>query len=385
MNTALIGLQWGDEGKGKISHYLSDQFDVFVRFQGGGNAGHTIYHEGEKVVTHFLPVGIVHKDKVCVLGNGMVIDPDALIEEVKDVASLLGESVDDICQRVYISNKAHVVTPQALSLDAQREETQKLGTTKTGIGPTYESKINRTGVTVGHILQDTSSSRYREFLSLFHGRIVNTEVLLNRLDSLGREIFFEGAQGVLLDVDLGQYPFVTSSNCTPAAIGTGAGFPMSKVDRVIGVTKPYSTRVGAGPFTSEMSDQEDEHFRHLGAEFGATTGRPRKCGWLDAFALRYAVEVAGVTEIAVAKMDILNGLDFVPVCVGYRIDGVEVRDTLNFPYGDQWDRAEPIFEDWRGWDDEGGHAQFLVQLATFVGAPVKHVSFGPGPEATQSS
>ena len=380
-SVAVIGLQWGDEGKGKISHYLSDQFDVFVRFQGGGNAGHTIYHEGQKVVTHLLPVGIVHKDKVCVLANGMVLNPDALIREIDDVSSILGESAWDLSRRIFISNKAHVVTQGSLDLDVQREETQKLGTTKTGIGPTYESKVNRTGTTVGHVLQENAFAN-AEFLRLFRDRIVNTEVLLSGADRIGQKIFFEGAQGVLLDVDLGQYPFVTSSNCLPAAIGTGAGFPVSKVERIIGVTKPYSTRVGAGPFTSEMTSVESDAYRDLGSEFGATTGRPRRCGWLDAFALKYAVEVAGVTEIAVTKMDILDGNERVPVCVGYMLDGSEIRNIFDFPYGKEWDRVEPIFEYWTGWDNKDEHGSFLFQLSVFVGASIKNVSYGPEPEAT---
>lgn len=379
--TCLIGLQWGDEGKGKISHFLSDNYDVSCRFQGGGNAGHTIWHNGEKIVTHMLPVGIVNPEIVCILGNGMVINPTALVEEIHQVASLLGETAGSLSSRIFISNKAHLVTEEALEMDEYRERTQMLGTTKTGIGPTYESKANRTGVTAGMAAQDVLA-RFPVFAATFRGRIVNTEVMINRLHGEGKRIFFEGAQGVLLDVDMGQYPYVTSSNCTAHAVGTGAGFSFGKLDRVIGVSKPYSTRVGAGPFTSAMTEEDDEAVRTLGGEFGATTGRPRKCGWLDVMALKYAVEIGGVTEIALTKMDILDNLDAIPVCVGYTIGASEITDTLEFPYGEQWNVCEPIWEKWPGWKDGGSYCEFIAKLEEFVGVPVSIVSFGPDREST---
>ena len=383
MATGLIGLQLGDEGKGKISHFMSDQFDVYCRFQGGGNAGHTIWHNGTKVVTHLLPVGIVNPKVTCVLGNGMVINPDALVAEVEEVAELIGETVASLVSRIFISNKAHAVTQEALDLDAEREKVQNLGTTKTGIGPTYEAKINRTGTTIGHICQNRDS-RYIKFITLFNSNVVNTEIFLQIQDDAGQRIFFEGAQGVLLDVDLGQYPFVTSSNCTAHAIGTGAGFPLGEVGRIIGVTKPYNTRVGAGPFPSAMTDEEDEHFRHLGAEFGATTGRPRKCGWLDTLALEYAVRVGGATELAICKMDILNSLTEIPVCVAYKLDGkvISSDNILDFPYGSDWDRVQPVYEQWPGWGDEQNYLPFLQRLEAAVGIAVSLVSYGPNPEDT---
>jgi adenylosuccinate synthase len=382
MATGLIGLQLGDEGKGKISHYLSNEFDVYCRFQGGGNAGHTIWHEGTKVVTHLLPVGIVNPNVLCVLGNGMVINPDALVAEVEEIAGLLGETVAALVRRIVISNKAHVTTGACLELDAKREETQNLGTTKTGIGPTYEAKINRSGTTMGHLVQSMFSAEFFKFKCLFSANVVNTEILLQDLSDQGERIFFEGAQGVLLDIDVGQYPFVTSSNCTASAIGTGAGFPMSKVSRVIGVTKPYSTRVGAGPFPSVMTEAQDNDIRRRGGEFGATTGRPRKCGWLDVFALEYAVKVGGATEIAICKMDVLNWMPEIPVCIGYELDGVKLGDISQFPYGAEWDRVEPIYENWPGWGEDQDYAPFFELLEEFVGVPVSLVSYGPGPEDT---
>jgi len=391
MATGLIGLQLGDEGKGKISHFLSDQFDIYCRFQGGGNAGHTIWHNGVKVVTHLLPVGIVNPEVTCVLGNGMVINPNALVSEIEEVSSLLGESYASVAKRVVISNKAHVVTQECLDLDAEREKVQNLGTTKTGIGPTYEAKTNRTGTTIGHIFQ-SKDPRFTKFNASFQGRVINTEIYLQDMESAGKRIFFEGAQGVLLDVDFGQYPFVTSSNCIASAIGTGAGFPLSKVDRIIGKTKPYNTRVGAGPFPSAMTEEEDQETRRLGGEFGATTGRPRKCGWMDTLALEYAVRVGGATEIAICKMDILGGLAEIPVCIGYTLDGKEIFDISDFPYGSDWDRVEPIFEKWPGWNRElPGNANksleqlyqpFIDLLQSKVGVPVTIVSYGPNPEQT---
>lgn len=383
MATCLIGLQWGDEGKGKISHALTQagDYDVCCRFQGGGNAGHTIWHNGTKVVTHLLPVGIVNPNITCILGNGMVINPNALLDEIEQVADLIGETAGSLVSRILISNKAHLVTQECLELDEYREKTQMLGTTKTGIGPTYESKINRTGVTAGMALQDVLA-RYPIFSSMFHGRIVNTEIVLNRMHKEGKRIFFEGAQGVLLDIDMGQYPYVTSSNCTAHAVGTGAGFPLSKVDRVIGVTKAYSTRVGSGPLTSTMTDEEDQRIRKLGAEFGATTGRPRRCGWLDVMALKYAVEIGGVTEIALTKVDILDNLDSIPVCVGYTIGTHKIVDTVDFPYGDQWNVCEPIWEQWPGWGPERDYSGFISMLEKFVGVNVSVVSFGPDLNST---
>jgi len=382
-HTALCGLQYGDEGKGKFSHFLSENggYDIFCRYNGGGNAGHTIYNNGVKIVTHFLPVGIVNPNITCVLANGMVIDPVALIKEITEVAEALEEPVSDVCSRILISNKAHVVTAKHIALDSERERSQNLGTTKTGIGPTYEAKINRTGTTFADIVQNRDP-RFPKFLSLLSQNVVSTEIFLLEADEAGKRIFFEGAQGVLLDLDLGHYPTVTSSNCTVHGVGTGAGFPVSKITEVIGVCKPYNTRVGAGPFVAAMTPEEDEETRSLAGEFGATTGRPRACGWLDVYALKYAVKVGAVTSIAIAKMDILNTMVEIPVCVGYTYRRETLTELRDFPVGAESYKCEPVFENWAGWGEEENYDQFLARLEAYVGVPVSLIGNGPGPEKT---
>lgn len=375
-NTCLVGLQYGDEGKGSISQYLSYNYEVFVRYQGGGNAGHTIYKDGKKIVTHFLPVGVARgkdsmgNDPICILANGMVINPISLVQEVKDVSNAIGVSPESLVKNIFISNKAHVITEKAIEKDRQREELQKIGTTKTGIGPTYESKYNRTGLTVSEAL---SNPEYKEFVEMFSSNIVNTEILLNELNDENYRIFFEGAQGALLDVDFGQYPYVTSSNCIPSAIGTGAGFSPRKIVLNIGVIKPYTTRVGAGPFPTEMSKEEDEAFRLKGDEWGATTGRPRKCGWLDIPSLRYAIQLADIDEIAVSKMDMLDGVEEIKVCVGYSLDGSYVDGISDFPTGKEWDKVSPLYESWPT-------NKFLESLQEYLDIKIRITSWGPNIE-----
>lgn len=429
-NTVLVGLQYGDEGKGKFSHFLAKEHDVFVRYQGGGNAGHTIYHNGQKVVTHYLPVGIVESHITCILGNGMVINPVDLLAEMQEVADTIGQSFEDLAQRVAISNKAHVVTQGNLDLDVLREKSQNIGTTKTGIGPTYESKFNRTGLTVGVAVQQ---NLFPEFNSKLGSRVMNTEILVNELDDANLSILFEGAQGVLLDIDFGQFPYVTSSNCIPGAVRTGAGFT-GNIDRVVGVFKPYVTRVGTGPFVTAIEDQTDRLIRIAGYEFGATTGRNRYSAYLDLYALKYACKVAGITELAVAKMDVLDwehvadaplvlrrgaGKDLpegnvfemdraqmeyiklssgsafsfagsrfseIPVCTGYELDGKTLSTMMDFPFGEEWDRVTPVYSLLDGWSYGGNspesHASFLSGVESYTGVPVKTVSFGPRPEET---
>jgi len=368
--TCLVGLQYGDEGKGSISQYLAGSYDVFVRYQGGGNAGHTIYKDGHKIVTHFLPVGIIEEGGTVILGNGMVINPSGLINEIKEVADALGETFISVSERVFISNKAHVITKELVKKDAKREKTQKIGTTKTGVGPAYESKFNRTGITVDDIL---SSPDYEEFQRKLGSQVVSTEIMLNQAYVDGKNIFFEGAQGTMLDIDFGQYPFVTSSNCLPSAIGHGAGFSPRKITNNIGVIKPYSTRVGAGPFPTEMRAEEDELFRSKGVEFGATTGRPRKCGWLDIPSLRYAIQIADIDELAISKLDIIEGIGTIPVCVGYKIDDFELDGVSDFPSKLEWSKVKPIYENWP-------INRFVELLQDHAGIPVKITSYGPNIE-----
>lgn len=370
----LIGLQWGDEGKGKIVDHLSKDVDATVRFQGGGNAGHTVYVDGVKYVLHHIPVGVLHDNVLAVLGNGMVIEPEGFIEEYD---SLTPEQRS----RVRISEGAHLVLPEHLELDNQREddETQtKIGTTRRGIGPTYEAKYARRGKRVGDLRWRRGSMLLEEFYRRVMDKIVNVTDLLYELDAQGKTILFEGAQGVLLDVDFGQYPYVTSSHCTTLGVGIGTGFSPRRIGRVVGVAKAYPTRVGTGPFPS-FAEEEDQALRDAGDEYGATTGRPRFCGWLDIPALKYAIKVGDVDEIALTKTDILNGRETIPVCVSYKydrtdMDGEYLTDTKML------DLCDPVYEEWPGWDDVDGAEPFIQKLEEALGVPVTMVGNGPNRE-----
>lgn len=370
-NTCLIGLQYGDEGKGSFSHFLSSEYDVFVRYNGGGNAGHTVFVDEKKIVTHFLPVGIIKEDSKVVLGNGMVINPKALILEIEQIAESLNKTFEEISSKIFISNKAHIITSKMIELDAEREKSQKIGTTKTGVGPAYESKANRTGMTIGQALsQKPLSSELKSFKKRLGARVFSTEILINQWSEDGLSLFFEGAQGVLLDLDFGQYPYVTSSNCIPSSVGSGAGFDPRKINNVIGVIKPYTTRVGAGPFPTKMSKKEDEDFRQRGLEFGATTGRPRLCGWLDLPSIRYAIQIAGVDEILISKMDLIINMSKIKVCVGYSLNGYIIDGFSDFPCSEDWSKISPIYEDWLITD-------FISNLKQTLGVPVTITSWGP--------
>lgn len=370
----LIGLQWGDEGKGKIVDYLSENVHATVRWQGGGNAGHTVYIDGVKHVLHHIPVGVLHDNVLGVLGNGMVIEPKEFIAEYDSLTP-------DQQSRVRISEGAHIVLPEYLELDNEREddETQtKIGTTRRGIGPTYEAKYARRGRRVGDLRWRRGSMLLEEFYRRVMDKIVNVTDLLYDLDAQGKTILFEGAQGVLLDVDFGQYPYVTSSHCTTLGVGIGTGFSPRKISRVVGVAKAYPTRVGTGPFPS-FAGEEDQALRDAGDEYGATTGRPRFCGWLDIPALRHAIKIGDVDELALTKTDILNGRETIPVCVSYKydrtdMDGEYLTDTKML------ENCEPVYEEWPGWDGVDGAEPFIQKLEEALGIPVTMVGNGPGRE-----
>lgn len=381
----VVGLQWGDEGKGKIVDVLTQGVDAVVRYQGGANAGHTVHFDGEQHVIHHLPTGILRQGCLAILGNGMVIDPNKLLEEVAKLGA-------DAKGRVFISERAHVVLPQHQQLDQAREERAegaedqtKIGTTLRGIGPTYEAKIARTGVRIGDLLHPSFMANAapevveicRRFLDELGSQIVCTRALLERLHADGKRFLFEGAQGSLLDVDHGTYPFVTSSNSTFLGLGPGSGFSPRRVEHVLGVTKAYCTRVGEGPFPSELHDEVGEDLRQRGGEFGSTTGRPRRCGWLDLVALKYGIEVNDVDSLALTKSDVLNGRETVPVVVGYRHQG-KLLDT--FPCrADVLAEVEPVVEEWPGWSEatRPAMAGFLKRLEERVGCPVSMLSSGP--------
>src|SRR5690606_30867348 len=375
----VVGAQWGDEGKGKVVDLYAERADMVVRYGGGANAGHTLVIGGDKVVTHLVPSGILHQRVKCVLGDGMVIDPTTLLEEIAALRArgLCGDG------QLLISSRAHVILDYHRWLEAVREEQKgAIGTTRRGIGPAYESKAARRGVRVGDLgrparLRELVAQNLDEItpLLLAAGRpapgraeidrvidgalaageklapmIGDAGRLVDRAIAGGENVLFEGAQGTLLDIDHGTYPFVTSSSTIAGGACTGVGVGPTRIDRVIGISKAYCTRVGGGPFPTEMEEATAEAWRHAGQEFGATTGRPRRCGWLDAAALRLAVRVNGLDGIALTKLDVVRGRGPVKVCVGYRLDGA----TLDEPPADGEDllRAEPEYIELPGWDVE---------------------------------
>lgn len=377
MNTGkvdvLLGLQWGDEGKGKVVDVLTPRYDVVARFQGGPNAGHTLEFEGQKYVLRSIPSGIFQGDKVNIIGNGVVLAPDLFMDEAKD----LEKSGHELTSRLHISKKAHLIMPTHRILDRALEAAKgknKVGTTGKGIGPTYTDKVSRNGLRVGDILEnfDQKYAAHKErhmkmlkalgwtdfegfddvekkwmegveYLRRFH--IVDSEHEVNKLLRDNKNILCEGAQGTMLDVDFGSYPFVTSSNTICAGACTGLGIGPNKVGNVYGIMKAYCTRVGAGPFPTELFDETGKKIRDLGHEYGAVTGRERRCGWIDLVQLRYSIMVDGVTELIMMKSDVLDGFDTIKACVAYKLpDGTVTRD---FSY--EIDNVEPVYKELPGW------------------------------------
>ena len=418
--SVVIGAQWGDEGKGKVVDLLAPTMDVVARYQGGANAGHTIKWGDEEFVLHLIPSGIFHDGTTCVIGNGVVIDPAALVEEIRTI----GELGFEVEGRLFISHNAHLIMPYHKALDEARErwrDAGAIGTTGRGIGPAYVDKFARSGIRVVDLLDrdvlrekltaaieekntilesvyggegldvDRIVEEYVEFDRAIDPYVTDTAALLQDALDDGKRVLAEGAQGALLDVDHGTYPYVTSSHPTAGGCCTGLGVPPTAVDRVIGIVKAYSTRVGNGPFPTELLDATGEQLRATGAEFGATTGRPRRCGWLDLVALRYTARLNGFTELAVTKLDVLAGLDELKVCTAYRLDG---KTTTRFPTDLRTlERAEPIYETVPGFEGDLGSARDLDDLPgaardylTFVsdriGVPIQVVSTGPKREET---
>ena len=412
-NTILIGAQWGDEGKGKIIDVLTAGADIVVRSQGGNNAGHTVIHRGTKYVLHLVPSGILRRGKKGVIGNGVVIDPIALVAEIDELRKL-GVKIDN---NLLISDAAHLVLPYHRLLDEQRELRKgraRIGTTKRGIGPAYGDKAARTGLRISDLMQPILFSKklqakIRENNSILEALgarpisfrevdeaylaageklrpfVTNTVVYLHRALQRGKEILFEGAQGTFLDIDHGTYPYVTSSNTTAGGACTGTGVPPHRMDRVVGVMKAYTTRVGEGPLPTE--DRQFAGMLHkLGREFGATTGRARRCGWFDAVATRYACMINGIDELAVTNLDGLDNLDPIRVCVGYRLSG----RRLDVPPGDaaQFHNCEPVYEELPGWKRSTHSVRkfsrlpkaakdYLACICKLTGAPLSIVSVGP--------
>jgi len=416
-NIVIVGAQWGDEGKGKLVDLLTERADLVVRFQGGNNAGHTLVVRGEKTVLHLIPSGVLHRGKTCVIGNGVVIDPAVLLGEIRGLKDR-GFLKND--RQLRISDRAHVILPFHKEVDGLREDARsgeaKIGTTRRGIGPTYEQKIRRSGIRMGDFVHeatfrdllalnlaeaneeivrlggealdfDATFAEYWKCAQQLRRYVEDTTKLLHDMASKRARILFEGAQGTLLDVDHGTYPFVTSSNAIAGGACTGAGVGPTFIDAVIGISKAYTTRVGAGPFPTELDDELGEDLRRKGGEFGATTGRPRRCGWLDMVVLRHAVRVNGLTSIALTKLDVLAGLDSIKICTSYRLEG-EILDTVPGRRG-ALERVQPVFETLPGfsedidamktWDELPANARAYVRrVEQLAGVPVSLLSVGPG-------
>lgn len=417
-NTILVGAQWGDEGKGKIIDVLTEEADVVVRTQGGNNAGHTVHIKGRKYILHLVPSGILRKQKVCVIGNGVVVDPIGLVEEIEGLRKL-GVRID---RNLVLSETAHVVFPYHRELDAQREALKgknKIGTTKRGIGPAYGDKAARTGLRVVDLVNperfkqqlaarikdnnevlrafgakalsfDQIHRAYRKAGDYLKPFVANTVTLLHEAVRRGDDILFEGAQGTFLDIDHGTYPFVTSSNTTAGGACTGSGIPPHRMDRVVGVMKAYTTRVGEGPLPTENAEIADM-LHGMGREFGATTGRPRRCGWFDAVATRHAGMVNGIDELAVTNIDGLDSVETIKVCIGYR-DGARRYDYVPNDI-EVLSRCTPVYAEFPGWrtpthcarrwkDLPAKTRAYLKALAELTDAQLAIASVGPGREQT---
>ena len=408
----LLGLQWGDEGKGKVVDVLTPRYDVIARFQGGPNAGHTLEFEGKKYVLRSIPSGIFQGDKINVIGNGVVLAPDLFMKEAKE----LEKSGHNLTQRLYISKKAHLIMPTHRLLDMANEAAKgknKVGTTGKGIGPTYTDKVSRNGLRVGDIFHHfdekyaTHKVRHEqmlrtldftdydiaeaerewmegvEYLKRYH--IVESEHFINRMITEdGKNVLCEGAQGTMLDIDFGSYPFVTSSNTISAGACIGLGIAPKSINKVYGIMKAYCTRVGAGPFPTELFCETGTKLRDLGHEYGAVTGRERRCGWIDLVALRYAIMVNGVTNLIMMKSDVLDTFPTIKACVTYRIDGKETRD---FPY-DITEGVQPVYQELPGWQTDmtrmTDESQFPDAFKAYIDfleqqlqTPISIVSIGP--------
>lgn len=417
----LLGLQWGDEGKGKIVDVLTPKYDIIGRFQGGPNAGHTLEFDGIKHVLHTIPSGIFRKDTLNIVGNGVVIDPVVFQREIENLAKFNLP----IKETLLISNKAHLILPTHRLLDAASEQAKgnsKIGSTLKGIGPTYMDKTGRNGIRVGDIFTPTFKEKYDNLVAKHRGMLdhyegfeynveeleaaffegiellkslttIDSEHYINKAMKEGKTVLAEGAQGTLLDIDFGSYPFVTSSNTITAGTCTGLGVAPTKIGDVIGVFKAYCTRVGSGPFPTELHDEVGEEIRRAGGEFGATTGRPRRCGWIDIPALKYAIMINGASELSMMKSDVLDGFDEIKVCTHYIIDGKKV-DYLPFDITDI--EIEPVYKSFKGWntdttkltsyDDAPKELKdYVTYLEEQLEVPILTVSVGPDRSQTLSN
>ncbi|MBU8698083.1 MULTISPECIES: adenylosuccinate synthase [Bacillus] len=413
-SVVVVGTQWGDEGKGKITDFLSENAEVIARYQGGNNAGHTIKFDGVTYKLHLIPSGIFYKEKTCVIGNGMVVDPKALVTEL---AYLHERNVST--DNLRISNRAHVILPYHLKLDEVEEERKganKIGTTKKGIGPAYMDKAARIGIRVADLLDrevfeeklarnleeknrllekmyDAEGFKIEDILDEYYeyGQqvkkyVVDTSVVLNDALDEGRRVLFEGAQGVMLDIDQGTYPFVTSSNPVAGGVTIGSGVGPTKIQHVVGVSKAYTTRVGDGPFPTELHDEIGDQIREVGREYGTTTGRPRRVGWFDSVVVRHARRVSGITDLSLNSIDVLTGIETLKICVAYKLNG---EITEEFPASlKELAKCEPVYEEMPGWTEDitgvknlselpENARHYLERISQLTGIPLSIFSVGP--------
>jgi adenylosuccinate synthase len=418
-SVVVVGTQWGDEGKGKITDYLSEKAEMIARYQGGNNAGHTIVFNDTTYKLHLIPSGIFYSDKMCVIGNGMVIDPKALVEELK---YLHDRNVDT--SNLRISNRAHVILPYHLKLDAMEEESKganKIGTTRKGIGPAYMDKAARTGIRIVDLLdretfeeklevnlyeknrvferiyetegftKEEILNEYFEYGQQIQKYVADTSVILNDGLDEGRRVLFEGAQGVMLDIDQGTYPFVTSSNPIAGGVTIGSGVGPSKIDHVVGVSKAYTTRVGDGPFPTELHDETGDTIREVGNEYGTTTGRARRVGWFDSVVVRHARRVSGITDLSLNSIDVLTGIKTLKICVAYKYRGEIVEE---FPASlKTLAECEPVYEEMPGWDEDitgvrslhelpRNAIYYIERISQLTGIPLSIFSVGPDRKQT---
>ncbi|ADU32535.1 adenylosuccinate synthase [Evansella cellulosilytica] len=413
-SVVVVGTQWGDEGKGKITDFLSEQAELVARYQGGNNAGHTIVFNGKKYKLHLIPSGIFNGDKTCVIGNGMVIDPKALVEELK---YLHDHEVDT--SNLRISNRAHVILPYHLKLDAVEEDSKganKIGTTRKGIGPAYMDKAARVGIRIADLLDkevfeeklaynlkeknrmfekfyevegfkiEDILDEYYEYGQQFAKYVTDTSVVLNDAIDAGKRVLFEGAQGVMLDIDQGTYPFVTSSNPIAGGVTIGSGVGPSRINHVVGVSKAYTTRVGDGPFPTELNNEIGDRIREVGNEYGTTTGRPRRVGWFDSVVVRHARRVSGITDLSLNSIDVLTGIETLKICVAYKYKGEVIEE---FPASLKvLAECEPVYEELPGWDEDitgvkslhdlpKNALYYIERVSQLTGIPLTVFSVGP--------
>lgn len=420
-SVVVVGTQWGDEGKGKIIDFLTEFAQIIVRFQGGNNAGHTIVVNNEQFIVHLIPSGILHEDKKCVIGNGVVIDPGVLVQEINDLISRWAKIST---ANLFVSERAHIIMPYHKRIDHAREKekgAKSLGTTGRGIGPCYEDKAARTGIRVIDLMDreiflekleeklreknfylekffhekpvdlEETYQEYLEYAEKIRPYVTNVSLLVDRALRDGNNILFEGAQGTHLDIDHGTYPFVTSSNTVAAEASVGAGIGPLRLDTIVGICKAYTTRVGAGPFPTELKDEIGDTIQKRGVEFGATTGRRRRCGWIDTVQLRDSVRINGLSGLAITKLDVLSGLEKIKICVAYDYQGKKVTHLPSQPGA--LERCIPIYEELEGWQNEITDIRIFNELPTqaqtylrrieeLLGVNIMSISVGPSREQT---